>query len=128
MSSPVHLVLGATLRLYIPLMALFAMSLLAAWPANTGVGFAAGLVLVLVFALHILVFGAEAARAAFSPLLARLMLSFGAIVAFAAAGLPRWSAAAQAEEAGLLLATLGAGSLVVAALCGRAATLRDEDW
>jgi hypothetical protein len=128
MKGGVHLVLGATLRLYLPLLTLWALGLLAAWPASSGVGFVAGAALGLAASLQVLVFGAEAARTAFPPALARLILSLGVAIAAAAAGLPGWSASAKAGETGLLLATLGATQLILLVLCGRAPTLRDEDW
>ena len=128
MKPAIHLVLGATLRLYLPLLTLWALGLLATWPANSGVGFVAGAAFSLAASLQVLVFGAESARAAFPPALARLVLAAGVAIAATAAGLPGWSASTKAGEAGLLLATIGAAQLIVLVLCGRAPTLRDEDW
>jgi multisubunit Na+/H+ antiporter MnhB subunit len=128
MRDAAHLVLGSALRFYAPLIALFALSLLAAWPVNSGVGFVAGLAFGMVLTLHALVFGAAAIRTAFPPLLARAAVSAGAIAVLLAAALPAWADSAKAIEAGLFLATIGAIALLLAVLAGRAPTLRDEDW
>lgn len=128
MRSAVHLVLGSALRFYAPLLVLFAFSLLAAWPVNSGVGFVAGLAFALLLTLHVLVFGAEAIRSAFPPFMARAAVSAGVIVTVLATALPGWRESGKAIEAGLFLATTGAMALILIVLAGRAPTLRDEDW
>lgn len=128
MRDAAHLVLGSALRFYAPLLVLFAFSLLAAWPVNSGVGFVAGLAFALLLSLNVLVFGAEAIRATFSPPMARAAISAGVTVAVLATALPGWRDSGKAIEGGLFLATAGAMALILIVLAGRAATLRDEDW
>lgn len=121
-------VLSAAVRFFAPLLALFAASLLVWRAPGAGAGFLAGLSAALVIVLHALVFGARASQRAFPPVLARLCVGVGVGLALAGAGLPRWAYAPQAIEAGAFAATAGAAALVVAALFGRAPTLRDADW
>ncbi|MFT3726293.1 MAG: MnhB domain-containing protein [Terricaulis sp.] len=123
-----HLVLGSALRFYAPLLALLTFSILSTHPANSGVGFIAGVAFGLVLILHVLVFGADAFRAAFPATLARLFAAAGAVLAFVAAALPRMPGAAQAMEGALCIATIGAVALMLTVLAGRAPTLRDEEW
>jgi multisubunit Na+/H+ antiporter MnhB subunit len=123
-----HLALRIAAKLYAPLALLFALALMALRDPGGGVGFIAALAFSFALVLHVLVFGAAAARAALPPLAARLLLALGVIAALAGAGLPHWPYAAQLIEAGVFLATFGAIALALAALIGRAPTLRDEEW
>lgn len=128
MRAGAHEAVISAYRLYGPLIALFGGALLALREAGAGLGFLAGLAVALVLALHILVFGARAARAALPPLAMRALLGLGVCAALAGYGAPAWIYAAQLAEAGLFAATAAAASLILALLCGRAPTLRDEDW
>jgi len=123
-----QIVLLSAARFYTPLIALFACALLAIYTPGAGVGFAAGLAFALALTLHMIAFGAQAARAAAPPVIARLVLSLGLIASIASAAAPGWAWAAQAMEAGLFATTAGACALILAALTGRAPSLRDEDW
>jgi multicomponent Na+:H+ antiporter subunit B len=123
-----HVVLRAAAKLHTPLIVLFAASLLAVRAPGEGVGFIAGLAFALALVLHVIVFGAAAARAAFPTPLARVLLALGVIGALVGAGAPNFQYARQLGEAGLFLATISAFALVLAVLAGRAPTLRDEDW
>ena len=58
MKAGAHVVLGAAARFYVPLIALFALALLADRAPGGGIGFVAGLAFGLVPVLHALVFGA----------------------------------------------------------------------
>jgi len=120
-------VIAAT-RLYGPLIVLFACMLLALGDAGGGVGFVAGLAFALALALYALVFGAAAAKAAFPPLAARLVLALGVIAAAGASGARAFAYAPQLGEAGLFAVTAAGASLVLTACMGRAPTLRDADW
>jgi hypothetical protein len=126
--TPLHLMLRVALRTYAPLLTLFALSLLASWPENSGAGFVAGAVLGLVFVLHAMLFGAHALAAAFPPALARLLLCAAVVAAMAAAGLPGLPMSGKAVEGALFFVTAAGAALVVMALTGRAPALRDEDW
>ncbi len=128
MKTPSHIVLRASAKLFTPVIALFALSLLAMRGPGEGVGLLAGLAVSMAPVLHTIVFGAAATRAAIPGLFLRAALAFGLIASVAAAGLPGWSFAAHAGEAGLFLTTSSAVCLALAALAGRAPTLRDEDW
>ena len=123
-----QIVLANAARLYAPIIALFALTLAVARAPGDGVGFIAGLMFALVAVVHALVFGAAAARVAFPPLAARLLLALGIAAASAGAGLPGWSYAPTAIEMGVFAVTVGAAVLVVIALFGRAPALRDADW
>lgn len=124
-AEPVTLLVAS--RLVTPLALLFGAAMLAARPPGDGVGLLAGLVVALVIVLHALVFGAGAARAAVSPLFARLMLAVGLGGTLIQAGVPGWSFSAQVGEAGAFIATVGVSSLITVALFGRAPGMRDED-
>ncbi len=127
MKAGAQTVFGAAARLYVPLIALFALALLADRPAGGGIGFVAGLAFGLVLVLHALVFGAAAAQQAFPPVLARLFLALGVIGAVAGAGLPGLAYAPQLVEAGAFMATVSAAALLVQVTFGRAPTLRDAE-
>lgn len=123
-----QIVLLSAARFYTPLMALFALSILVLAAPGAGAGFAAGLACASAFALHLVVFGAAAARAAAPPALMRTLMTLGVAASVGAAAAPGWSLAPQAMEAGLFAVTASAGSLALSALAGRAPSLRDEDW
>ena len=76
----------AAARFFTPLMALFALMLLAGRGAGGGVGFVAGMGFGLLLLLHALTFGAAAARSAFPPILARLVLALGVVGVCAGVG------------------------------------------
>jgi len=122
------IVLTAAVRLFAPLIVLFAASIFVWRTAGGGVGFIAGISAAMMLVLHALVFGATAARLAFPPVAARLLVLTGVCLALAGAGLPRWVYAPQAAEAGAFAATVGAVALVIGVLFGRAPTMRDADW
>lgn len=115
-------------RLFGPLAALFAFAILALGVAGAGVGFAAGLAFALALTLHALVFGADAARTAFPPWIARALLGLGVIGAAIAPTVPQFDFAAQLGEGGLFIATASGAGLVLMTCMGRAPTLRDADW
>ncbi|MGE0530134.1 MAG: MnhB domain-containing protein [Hyphomonadaceae bacterium] len=123
-----QVVVVAAARLFTPLMALFAMALLAMRAAGDGVGFVAGLAFGLLLVLHALTFGAEASRIAFPPPMARVFLALGLAGVCAGAGLPEFLYAAQLIEAGAFALTVSGGALIVQTLFGRAPTLRDGEW
>jgi len=128
MMRAAQILLLSAARYYAPLIALFALALMALYAPGSGIGLLAGLAFALALALHGIVFGADAARAAFPPLVARILLSLGVIAAIAAAGAPGFLYAPYVMEAGLFVATASASSLILIALMGRALGLRDEDW
>jgi hypothetical protein len=127
MRSGAQVVIGAIARLYTPIIALFALALLADRTAGGGVGFIAGMGFGLVIVLHALVFGAAAAGSAFPPALARLLLALGVFGVGAGAGLPGFEYATQAIEAGLFVATVSTLALIVQVMFGRVPTLRDAE-
>lgn len=128
MKPGAQIVLAAAARFYAPLIVLLGVSVLVARAPGAGVGFIAGLALLAALCLHGLVFGAAAARAAFSPTLARVLLGVGLVLALAGAYAPGMALAPALAEAGLLLVTVSGGTLVLGVLIGRAPTMRDEDW
>lgn len=128
MRTGTHVVLRGAARLHMPLIALFALSLLATRPAGEGAGLLAGLALLLALMLHVLVFGAAASRRALPGPAARLLCALGLIASLLGAGAPGLPYAAQIGEAGLFALILGGGVLAIAVLVGRAPTLRDEAW
>jgi hypothetical protein len=128
MKLAVNFVLRSAARTYTPLIAMFALALTAMYPPGGGIGLLAGLAISLLLALHMLVYGAAAARAALPPALARGGLALGLTLALAGTSAPRLLFAQQIAEAGLFLTLVGGTALVLAVLVGRAPTLRDEDW
>lgn len=120
-----HILVVAAARFYLPLIALFAFVLLVLRPAGAGVGFTAGLMLAVAFALHLLVFGAAAAARAFPPFGARLLVVVGLLTVLAGVAL-RLPVAPGLIEAGLFVTTASSLALVLIVLAGRAPTLRDE--
>lgn len=127
MTPGVNIIAGAAARLYVPLIALFALALLADRPAGGGIGFVAGLAFGLVFALHALVFGAIAARRALAPAFARALLALGLVAAVSGAGFPELPIAPQLIEGGVFVVTAAAAVLIVQVVFGRAPTLRDGE-
>jgi len=123
-----YAVLRAAGRFYIPLSILFAASLLATRGPGGGVGLLAGLAFALALALHVIVFGPAALRAAIPGPAARALLALGLIAVLASVSGPRFAYAGQLGEAGLFALTVGAASLFVTALSGRAPTIKPEDW
>lgn len=128
MKPGAHVVLRGAARFYTPLVLLLALSFLATRPPGGGVGLIAGLCLALALALHVLVFGAAAARAAWPAPLARALLALGLIAAVAGTGLRGFAYALQLGEVGLFVVTAAGAALALKVLVGRAPTLRDEDW
>jgi len=123
-----QIVLVNAVRLFAPLILLFALSLLSGRAPGGGVGVLAGMAFALALVLYALVFGVAALRAAFPPPMVRLALALGLLAALAGASLPRWIFAAQAIEGGAALTTAAAASFTIVALFGRAPTLRDAEW
>lgn len=128
MKATSHHVPVAAARLYLPLMALFALSLFATRTAGSGVGLLAGTIFALALAVHALVFGALAARKAFPPIAARCGLASGLLAGLTGAIAPSLAVAAQLAELGLFLATASGAALALTVLMGRAPTLHEEDW
>lgn len=128
MRGGTQVVVAAAARFFTPLMALFALSLLAMRAPGDGVGVIAGLAFGLVHVLHALTFGADAARAAFPMSLARLVLALGLIAVCVGAGLPGFAFAGQVIEAGAFAVTVAGVAFIVQALFGRAPTMRDAEW
>ncbi len=122
--APSPFSLQETLRLHGPLIVLLAFALLVL-RAPFGVGFVAGLVCAMAFALHGLVAGVGVARAALPAPVARALLSIGTLIAVTGAGAPRWAFAPQLIEAGAFLVTTAAASIGAIVAFGRAPTLRD---
>lgn len=125
MKEGAHIALAAAARFYTPLMALFALALLALRPAGGGVGFVAGLAFILVLLTHVLVFGAVAARAAAPPIATRLLMALGLAALVAGATSPVLFAP-QLVEGGLFVIMAAGGALMIAVIVGRAPTMRDE--
>ena len=119
--------LRAAARMHTPLLALFALSLFASRPPGGGVGFLAGLAFALILVLHVLVFGAAAARRAMPAAAGSAVLVLGLLAALVGVGLPGLAYSAQIVEGGLFLLTVGAASLAMTVLVGRAPTMREED-
>jgi hypothetical protein len=125
MREGANIVLAAAARFYTPLIVLFALVLLITRPAGAGVGFIAGGAFVLAIIVHALVFGAGAARAAAPPWLMRALAASGLVAAVVGASGPVLFAP-ELIEGGLFVVTAAGGALVIAALFGRAPTMRDE--
>lgn len=123
-----QIILSHAARLYAPVMALFALTLLAAYAPGAGIGLIAGLAFALAFALHALVFGAQASRTAFPPAASRVALALGLVAVVVGAGVPGWTFASRLVEAGLFALSAAAAALVVQVLFGRAPMLRDSEW
>lgn len=121
-----RVIIADAARFFAPFVVLFAASLLFERAAGTGVGFVAGLVASLLLILHVVVYGAEAARRAAAPLVLRLALSAGICLGVAGFGAPALAYAPQLAEAGAFLTTSAGIGLAFLAIAGRAATLRTE--
>lgn len=121
-----HVTLSAFARFYTPLIVLFACTILAVTAPGQGVGVIAGFAFALALAVHILVFGADAARAGASPAAMRTLLSLGLIAAFIGVGIPGLPIALQLAEAGAFMSTAACAALILTVLVGRAPTMRDE--
>lgn len=128
MNTGVQTILAAIARFYLPIIMLFAASLLAARAPGEGISFVAGLILGLSLALHALVFGAAISRVALPPWLLLALLG-GGLLASIAPGVwvhSRWMV--QLGEAGLMVSTAAGSALVFMALIGRAPTITSEQW
>ena len=123
-----NVILVVASRWMTPLAALFAFMQLASWPAGVGVGFIAGLAMVMPIAFNALLFGVPSILAAIPAAIMRAALALGLIAAFVGAGLPRASWNAQLIEAGAFAATASASTLILLALMGRAGALREATW
>ncbi len=121
-----HIVALAAARFYAPLIVFVALAALVLRTPGAGVGLLAGLVFAAALAVHLLVFGAGAARRALPAFAARALLCLGVGAALLGAGAPRLPGAVMLLEAGSFAATAAGAALVLAALAGRAPTLRDE--
>lgn len=123
-----QILVAAAARLYAPVLAVFALVVLIGKPAGAGFGFVAGLLFALGPLLHALAFGAEAARRAFPPYLARVLMVVGLLVALASLTSASGAFGDMLGEAGVFLATASAALIVSTVLIGRAPTLLDADW
>lgn len=128
MKPVAHIGLHAAARAYTPLIALYGAVLVATYPAGSGVGLLAGFAFAALHALHMLVYGATASRAALPPLGSRCLLVIGLIACLGASCASDWPYALQAGEVGLFLVTGGGFALVMNVLVARAPSLREEDW
>lgn len=127
MKDGAHPALAAAARFYPSLIVLFALALLATRAAGAGVGFVAGLALLLALIVHALVFGAAAARAAAPPLALRLLAAMGLAATVVGWSAPGTTGGPQLLEAGLFVLTAAGGGLALTVLIGRAPTMRDQD-
>lgn len=118
----------AAARSYTPLIAFFAIVLLSAHPAGSGIGLIAGFAFALLIALHVLTYGVSAARAAAPPWLMRPLAAMGLLAALFGVGAPMFPYAARLAEAGLFITTAAGSSLALCVLIGRAPTLLDDTW
>jgi multisubunit Na+/H+ antiporter MnhB subunit len=120
-----NVIFAVVSRWVTPLLGLVSFSLLASFPAGSGVGFVAGLVFSLALVANTLIWGvASARRAAPSPLL-QAAIGVGLALAFAGAAAPSLRASAMMTEAGAFLVT-GAGlHLALFTVLGRAPVLRE---
>lgn len=121
-----HLVALSAARLYAPLILFAALIVLVLRTPGAGVGFLAGLLFAAALGVHLLVFGATAARAAAPLTLVRGLACLGVLAAMTGAGAPRLTGAVVLLETGLFVVTAAGATLVLAALAARAPMLRDE--
>lgn len=126
MREGAHTVLSSASRFYMPLIALFALTLLVTRPAGGGVGLVAGFAFLLALIAHGIVFGASAVRAAAPPWLMRLFAAAGLAAAAFGAAEPRFVLEREFVEGGLFVLTAAGGALIVTALFGRAPAMRDH--
>jgi multisubunit Na+/H+ antiporter MnhB subunit len=127
MKPGAHVLLLAAARFYAPLIVLVALTILVLYSPGTGVGFVAGLIFAMAIVVHALVFGAGAARIAFPPWLARVLIAAGLLLCVAGAAAPALLIAPQLTEGGLFAVTAAGVALIMTAIVGRAPTLRDEE-
>lgn len=128
MSRGENVILVVASRWMTPFAAVFVFMQLANWPAGAGVGFVAGLAMVMPIALNGLLFGVQAIVAAVPAVILRAALALGLVTAFGGAGLPHTPWSAQLIEAGAFAATASASTLILLALMGRAGALREATW
>ncbi len=128
MAAGPYVVLRAAARLYLPLALVFAFSLFTLRPPGSAVGLVAALAFALALILHVVVFGAAAARAALPPVLMRVLLGAGLGMILLGVGAPNVAHAGQVIEAGLFLISTATLAMFVIALAGRAPSLREEPW
>jgi multisubunit Na+/H+ antiporter MnhB subunit len=128
MSGSENAVFVVAARWLTPLGALFAFTLLANWPAGSGVGFVAGLAIALPVILNALIFGVRSILVTTPPFALRAALALGVVLGFVGGGLPNLGWSAQVVELGAFVATASSVSLVSLALMGRAGALRDATW
>lgn len=128
MSPKENVILVVASRWMTPLSALFAFMQLASWPAGLGVGFVAGLAMVIPIALNALLFGVQSIVAVMPAVITRAALALGLIAVFVGIGLPGASWSAQLIEAGAFAATASGSTLTLLALMGRAGVLREAAW
>jgi hypothetical protein len=123
-----HIGARISAKLFVPLIIMFAFAQAIQHPPGAGAGWIAGLALGLALAVHVLVFGALTARTALPLWTMRIVL--GAGLAALAVGLTGAAGplSPQTVEVGAFALTAGSVQLVIAALAGRAPTLRDEQW
>lgn len=128
MTGRENVILVVAVRWTTPLAALFAFMQLANWPAGAGVGFVAGLAMMMPIALNALLFGVHAMVAAAPAAMLRATLALGLIAAFVGAGLSGAGWSAQLVEAGAFAATTSGATLILLAVMGRAGALREAAW
>ena len=128
MSQSENAVIVVATRWLTPLAVLFALTLLANWPAGVGVGFVAGAVMALPVLLNALIFGVSAVLRALPPLLLRAALALAFALALLGVGLPNFVWSAQLVEFGAFIATPASIALISLAVMGRAGALRDANW
>jgi len=98
-----------------------------AFAGGDGAGFGAGALAALALTLHMLVFGGEAARAAFPEAAQRFVLALGLTLIFVAVAAPGWTSGPRAAQIAAAVLIPTAWSLALAALAGRAVTLPDGE-
>lgn len=128
MTPVVQILVAAAVRFYAPVLVVFSLSLLLAAQPGSGQSFVGGLLFTLAPALHALAFGAAAARRAFPPTAARVLLAGGVLAVLAGQTIAADPVRAYLTEAGVFAATAASAVLIVAVLAGRAPTLADADW
>jgi multisubunit Na+/H+ antiporter MnhB subunit len=119
---------AAAARLYAPILVVVALSLLIRSEAGRGMAFLAGLLFAFAPLLHALCFGAMAARRAFPPLAARVLLAGGLLASMGSLTMDDALTRSLLGEAGAFTATAAASVLIMMVLMGRAPTLPDTDW
>jgi len=128
MNGSENAVLIVAARWLTPLGALFALTLLANWPAGAGVGFVAGTAIGLPIVMNALIFGVRSVLTSVPPLALRAALTLAVVLAFAGLGIPNFRWSALLVELGAFISTASGLSLVSLAIMGRAGALRDTTW